>query len=290
MLERSDSADRLRALVDANLLVTPGTPTGRRSAFTRCSARCCMRSSGARAPRRSARCTGAPPQSSASARTGSAPSATRSPRATTATPPTSSGRSRRRWSAADVGRRSIAGAAGSATRPSQRIRRSPSVADGSRWRPARRRRHPSTRRSSSHRPGRSRSPTGPRSGRWDCSCAPPSACRATPRQPRTRRRRSRRCATDYPLRGIGLLVLGSLALLEREGERAQELLEEAKRLAIGTVPTLYALVLGQLALLAIDGGRWDEADTFVVKARTAAARSGPARTTRRRPSCRRPRR
>jgi len=79
---------------------------------------------------------------------------------------------------------------------------------------------------------------------------------------------------EYPLRGIALVVLGSLALLERDTARALELLEEAKRLAAGRVPTLYALVVAHLALLAIDAGRWDEADTYVTQARTAQRVAG----------------
>ena len=41
---------------------------------------------------------------------------------------------------------------------------------------------------------------------------------------------------DYPLRGIALLVLGSLAVLDRDTERAQALLDDAERLAIGRAP------------------------------------------------------
>lgn len=79
---------------------------------------------------------------------------------------------------------------------------------------------------------------------------------------------------DYPLRGVALLVLGSLALLERDTENAQRVLEKAERLAAGRVPTLYTIALAQLALLAIDGERWDEADTIVIKARAAQRAAG----------------
>lgn len=79
---------------------------------------------------------------------------------------------------------------------------------------------------------------------------------------------------DHPLRSIALLVLGSIALLERETERARVLLEEGKRLSAGVVPTVYALVLAHLALLAIDDERWDEADGIVMKARTAQRVAG----------------
>ena len=96
VLERSDSADRLRALVDANLLVTPGDVHGDDVPRPRAVPRAAAGGLAARAPTRSARCTGAPPRSTVSAGTRSARSATRSPRGTTATPPTSSGRSGRR--------------------------------------------------------------------------------------------------------------------------------------------------------------------------------------------------
>ena len=79
---------------------------------------------------------------------------------------------------------------------------------------------------------------------------------------------------DHPLRGIALLVLGSLALLERDAEDASGLLREAERLAVGSVPTLYAVVLAHQALLAIAGDRWDEADTYVTMARTAQRVAG----------------
>lgn len=74
---------------------------------------------------------------------------------------------------------------------------------------------------------------------------------------------------DYPLRGIALLVTGSIALLGRDTGRAQAELDEVVRLTVGRVPTVYALALALLALLAIDDDRWDEADALLAQARTA---------------------
>ena len=47
-------------------------------------------------------------------------------------------------------------------------------------------------------------------------------------------------AGDYPLRGVALLILGSLALLDRDTEAANDLLIEAERLMVGRVPSGYA--------------------------------------------------
>ena len=79
---------------------------------------------------------------------------------------------------------------------------------------------------------------------------------------------------DNPMRGIALVVLGVLAVLAREENRATELLGQAERLLAGRLPSAYGLVLAHQAILAIDGERWDEADALLAQARAVQRSAG----------------
>ena len=63
-------------------------------------------------------------------------------------------------------------------------------------------------------------------------------------------------------------------MLDRDTDTAREFLDEAERLTVGRIPTAYALVLADKALLAIDNGGWEEAETMLAKARTAQRVAG----------------
>ena len=67
---------------------------------------------------------------------------------------------------------------------------------------------------------------------------------------------------EHPLRAVSLYVLGSLAMLDDDRERARTLLEHAEQRAAGQLPTVYGLILAQQALLAIDVDDWEQAETF----------------------------
>lgn len=79
---------------------------------------------------------------------------------------------------------------------------------------------------------------------------------------------------DYPLRGIALLVLGTIALLARDTERARDLLQQVEHLAAGGVPTLHGIALAHQAVMAIDEDRWDAADALVTRARAVQRAAG----------------
>ena len=71
---------------------------------------------------------------------------------------------------------------------------------------------------------------------------------------------------EHPLRAVSLYVLGSLAMLDDDRERARTLLEHAEQRAAGQLPTVYGLILAQQALLAIDVDHWEQAETFSSRA------------------------
>ena len=71
---------------------------------------------------------------------------------------------------------------------------------------------------------------------------------------------------ESPLRAISLFLLGSLAMLDDDHERARALLESAEHRAAGHLPTIYGIVLAWQALMAIDADRWDEAETLMSRA------------------------
>ncbi len=86
---------------------------------------------------------------------------------------------------------------------------------------------------------------------------------------------------------VARYVLGALTMLGDDVERARMLLEDAEHRAAGALPTAYGLVLSQQALLAIEGGQWDLAETLLRRAH-AQQRAAGVRGTRPRASCRRP--
>lgn len=73
-------------------------------------------------------------------------------------------------------------------------------------------------------------------------------------------------SSDHPLRSVARFIMGSGAMLAAEPDRAEPLLRDAERLAAGRLATGYVLALAQLALLAIDQDRWDEAVALMHRA------------------------
>ena len=71
---------------------------------------------------------------------------------------------------------------------------------------------------------------------------------------------------DSPLRAVSLFLLGSVAMLDDDHERAHEMLETAEQRAAGHLPTVYGMVLAQQAVLAIEADRWDEAEALMNRA------------------------
>ena len=71
---------------------------------------------------------------------------------------------------------------------------------------------------------------------------------------------------DSPLRSVARFIMGSGAMLAGDSDRAERLLQDAERLGAGRLATGYVLALAQLALLAVDQGRWDEAVALMHRA------------------------
>jgi LuxR family maltose regulon positive regulatory protein len=71
---------------------------------------------------------------------------------------------------------------------------------------------------------------------------------------------------DSPLRSVARFLMGSGAMLAGDLDRAERLLREAECLGAGRLATGYVLALAQLALVAADGDRWDEAIALMHRA------------------------
>ena len=83
-------------------------------------------------------------------------------------------------------------------------------------------------------------------------------------------------ATDSPWAGLACLVQGVASHLTGAREAARELLEEGARRSAATSPSIQALCLVQLGLLAIDRRDWAAAESFAARAKAQVERSGSA--------------
>jgi LuxR family maltose regulon positive regulatory protein len=85
-----------------------------------------------------------------------------------------------------------------------------------------------------------------------------------------------RSPDDSPWRSLCCLLVGVGTHLAGDRGEARLHLEEGARRGAIAAPTVQALCLAQLALLAIDGGDWEQAWLLAARARSQVERVGPA--------------